>query len=97
MKKLENTANIWTVCPECKGQGKKSRRIGKKVRLQYQMAVELFEKSNSEGTFPVRPKAHLDSCLNCSGSGLVAAMSAPIPDSEHYPHVAIIEIGRAHV
>jgi 2-polyprenyl-6-methoxyphenol hydroxylase-like FAD-dependent oxidoreductase len=90
VKKLEHTANIWTVCPECKGQGKKSRRIGKKVRLQYQMAVELFEKSNSEGTFPVRPKAHLDSCLNCSGSGLVAAMSAPIPDSENYPHVAII-------
>jgi hypothetical protein len=24
---------------------------------------------------PIRPKAHLDSCLNCSGSGLVAAIS----------------------
>jgi hypothetical protein len=35
---------------ECKGQGKKSRRISKKVRLHYQMAVEQFEKSNGEGT-----------------------------------------------
>jgi 2-polyprenyl-6-methoxyphenol hydroxylase-like FAD-dependent oxidoreductase len=90
VKKLENTVNIWTVCPECKGQGKKSRRISKKVRLHYQMAVEQFEKSNGEGTAPIRPKAHLDSCLNCSGSGLVAAMSPPIPDTENYPHVAII-------
>jgi 2-polyprenyl-6-methoxyphenol hydroxylase-like FAD-dependent oxidoreductase len=54
------------------------------------MAVEQFEKSNGEGTAPIRPKAHLDSCLNCSGSGLVAAMSPPIPDTENYPHVAII-------
>jgi 2-polyprenyl-6-methoxyphenol hydroxylase-like FAD-dependent oxidoreductase len=90
VKKLENTVNIWTVCPECKGQGKKSRRISKKVRLHYQMAVEQFEKSNGEGTAPIRPKAHLDSCLNCSGSGLVAAISPPIPDTENYPHVAII-------
>jgi 2-polyprenyl-6-methoxyphenol hydroxylase-like FAD-dependent oxidoreductase len=28
--------------------------------------------------------------LNCSGSGLVAAISPPIPDTENYPHVAII-------
>jgi DnaJ-class molecular chaperone len=49
VKKLENTVNTWTVCPECKGQGKKSRRISKKV-LHYQMAVEQFEKSNGEGT-----------------------------------------------
>jgi hypothetical protein len=39
------------------GQGKKSRRISKKVH--YQMAVEQFEKSNGEGTAPIRPKAHL--------------------------------------
>jgi hypothetical protein len=35
---------------ECKGKVKKSRRISKKVRLHYQMAVEQFEKSNGEGT-----------------------------------------------
>jgi hypothetical protein len=67
----------------------KAAEVRKKVRLHYQMAVEQFEKSNGEGTAPIRPKAHLDSCLNCSGSGLVAAISPPIPD-KNYPHVAII-------
>jgi 2-polyprenyl-6-methoxyphenol hydroxylase-like FAD-dependent oxidoreductase len=90
VNKIENTAETWTVCPECKGQGKKSRRISKKVRLQYQMAVEQFEKSNGEGIAPVRPKAHLDSCTNCSGSGLVAADIPPTADAENYPHIAII-------
>ena len=90
MNKIENTSETWTVCPECKGQGKKSRRISKKVRLQYQMAVEQFEKSNGEGIAPVRPKAHLDSCTNCSGSGLVAAAISPTAYTENYPHIAII-------
>ncbi|WP_339921162.1 NAD(P)/FAD-dependent oxidoreductase [uncultured Flavobacterium sp.] len=90
MKKLENTATSWTVCQECKGQGKKSRRINKKVRLQYQKAVEQFEKSNGESPAPIRPKAHLDSCSNCSGSGLIPAASPTIADSENYPHLAII-------
>jgi 2-polyprenyl-6-methoxyphenol hydroxylase-like FAD-dependent oxidoreductase len=90
MKKLENIFSSWTICQECIGQGKKSRRISKKVRLRYQLALEQFEKSNSEGMAPVRPKAHLDSCLKCSGSGLVQSDSFPIADKENYPHVAII-------
>ncbi|SEA90046.1 2-polyprenyl-6-methoxyphenol hydroxylase [Flavobacterium gillisiae] len=90
MKKLENTTTSWTSCPECKGQGKKSRRINKKVRLHYLKAVEQFEKSNGEGAAPIRPKAHLDSCSNCSGSGLVPSTSPPIVDTENYPNVAII-------
>jgi hypothetical protein len=59
VKKLENTVNTWTVCPNVRAKVKKSRRISKKVRLHYQMAVEQFEKSNGEGTAPIRPKAHL--------------------------------------
>ncbi|WP_016991333.1 FAD-dependent oxidoreductase [Flavobacterium sp. ACAM 123] len=90
MKKLENAANSWTICLECKGHGKKSRRISKKVRLHYLKEVEQFNKSNGDGTAPIRPKAHLDSCTNCSGSGLVPSMSPPIADTENYPHVAII-------
>jgi 2-polyprenyl-6-methoxyphenol hydroxylase-like FAD-dependent oxidoreductase len=90
VKKLENTATSWTICQECKGQGKKSRRINKKVRLQYQKAVEQFEKSIGESPAPIRPTAHLDSCSNCSGSGLIPAASPPIADSENYPHLAII-------
>lgn len=60
------------------------------MRLRYQIALEQFEKSNGEGIAPVRPKGHLDSCKNCSGSGLIPNSSTPIADKENYPHVAII-------
>ena len=93
MKKVKNAENekpYWIICPKCKGQGKKSRRIRKKVRLRYQKEVEEFEKSNGIGTPPVRPKGHLDSCANCSGSGLVPSPEPPKIDAENYPHVAII-------
>ena len=87
---MENTATNWISCPECQGRGKKSRRLSKKVRLQYQIALELFEKSNGEGTAPVRPKSHLYTCLNCNGSGLIPSHSPAIADKENYPQVAII-------
>lgn len=80
----------WTICLECQGRGKKSRRLRKKVRLRYQNAIDQFEKTKGEGTTPVRPKGHLDSCMNCSGSGLAPSTSSPIADKENYPHVAII-------
>lgn len=83
----------WAICQECRGRGKKSRRLSKKVRLQYQMAYDQFEKTKGEGAAPVRPKAHLYSCLNCGGSGLVHATSQSIADKENYPHVAIIGAG----
>lgn len=85
-----NDATHWTMCTECQGRGKKSRRLRKKVRLRYQAAVAQFENTNGEGTAPVRPKRHLDSCANCSGSGLISSENHPIPDTENYPHVAII-------
>jgi len=75
---------------ECQGRGKKSKRLRKKVRLRYQRELDEFEKNNREGPTPVRPKAHLDSCPNCSGSGLISATSDPVVDKENYPHVAII-------
>lgn len=90
MEKAQNITTNWALCPDCEGQGKKSRRISKKERLQYQKALDLFEKMPNEGTVPVRPKANLYSCLNCNGSGLIAAVSPPMPNKENYPHVAII-------
>jgi hypothetical protein len=81
VKKLENTVNIWTVCPECKGQGKKSRRISKKVRLHYQMAVEQFEKSNGEGTAPIRPKT-LGFLLELFRFWISCCYKPSIPDSK---------------
>jgi len=90
VKKAENEESGWTICPECQGRGKKSRRLSKKVRLHYQQALDQFEKTKEEGTAPVRPKAPLYSCPNCSGSGLIRSANPPKADAENYPHVAII-------
>lgn len=87
---MENETSSWTMCDECDGRGKKSRRISKKVRLQYQMELEQFKKTNGEGTAPVQPKANLYPCLKCSATGLLPAKNPPKPDNENYPHVAII-------
>ncbi|HSD09182.1 NAD(P)/FAD-dependent oxidoreductase, partial [Flavobacterium sp.] len=93
MIKAENEKQNWIVCNECQGRGKKSQRISKKLRLQYQIALEQFEKNKGQGTVPVRPKAHLITCINCSGSGLIQSSSLPVVDTENYPHVAIIGAG----
>lgn len=90
MEKVKNEKASWTMCPECKGRGKKSRRLRKKVRLIYQAELEHFKKTNSEETPPIRPKKTHYPCLNCSGSGLIHADSHPIADKENYPHIAII-------
>ncbi len=90
MNTVSNKATNWSTCKECQGRGKKSQRLRKKVRLNYLREVEVFEKSGSQGVAPVRPKGHLSLCLACSGSGLIPADSHPLPDKEHYPHVAII-------
>lgn len=89
----ENKAKSWTMCQDCQGRGKKSKKLRKKVRLQYQIARDEFEKSNFEGNAPIRPKGHLYSCLNCAGSGLVPAAHPPLANIENYPHVAIIGAG----
>ena len=80
----------WAICPACNGRGKKSQKLRKKVRLNFQKEVEQFENSTNEGAAPIRPKGHLNSCLNCSGSGLIQSANFPLPDKENYPHVAII-------
>lgn len=82
--------NNWSACPDCKGRGKKSRRIRKKVRLSYQRAQEQFEKSNQKTTPPTPPKGHLSPCETCSGTGITTADSPPAPDHDNLPHVAII-------
>jgi 2-polyprenyl-6-methoxyphenol hydroxylase-like FAD-dependent oxidoreductase len=87
---VKNKNGSWTICQECQGRGKKSRKLSKKVRLHYQMALDKFERTKGEGMAPVRPKGHLYSCPNCSGSGLLQSASHPTVDKENYPHVAII-------
>ena len=87
---MEHEKTRWSMCPACQGRGKVSKKLRKKVRLSYQRALEAFAQSNGEGLAPVRPKAHLDACLNCAGSGLIPATNPPVVDTENYPHVAII-------
>ena len=87
---MKNQQGNWTTCRECQGRGKRSMRLRKKVRLRYQRELDQFEKINSEGTAPVRPKGHLYDCLNCGGSGLINSTDLPLVDTENFPHVAII-------
>lgn len=80
----------WTFCPECKGQGRKTRKLRKKVRLSYLAEIEQFEKSNAEGPPPTRPKSPLYVCPDCKGSGLISSTNPPEVNKENYPHVAIV-------
>lgn len=90
---MKKTATSWRSCPDCKGRGKKSRGLSHKARLRYQRELEQFEKSNGTGITPVKAKAHLYDCVNCKGSGLIAASTPPIADTKNYPHIAIIGAG----
>mgnify|MGYP000165070984 CR=1 FL=1 len=83
----------WAPCPDCKGAGKKSQRLRKKVKQQYLKDLALFEKNNEQGKAPIRPKPHQAPCTACSGSGLLSAAKPPKPNFENYPHVAIIGAG----
>ena len=78
------------MCPKCKGRGKKSQRIRKKAKLNYEQALKEFERSNGKTTKPTPPKGHLIPCSECSGSGLLPTAKPPEPDTERFPHVAII-------
>lgn len=80
----------FTTCTECFGLGKKKRRIRKSLRLRYQIELAEFEKNNNEGIVPISPKAQTYICSNCSGSGIISSENFPIPDTENFPHVAII-------
>ncbi|MEH6558074.1 MAG: NAD(P)/FAD-dependent oxidoreductase [Oceanicoccus sp.] len=90
---MSKAADNWVVCLECQGRGKTRKKLRKKVRLRYRRELDQFEKTKNEGVAPVRPKGHLDTCLNCAGSGLVHSAIQPLPDKENYPHIAIIGAG----
>ena len=87
---MQTKTPCFTACTECLGLGKKKRRIKKSLRLRYQSELELFEKTNGEGTAPTRPEAHLYICPVCLGSGVIPSDSFPMADTENLPNVAII-------
>lgn len=90
MKKIENEDASWTICSECNGQGKKSRGLSKKAKQNYLNELSAFQEINGKSTAPTRPKAHLYSCNNCCGSGLIVSTESTVATNENYPHVAII-------
>ncbi len=75
MEKLENSVTSWTVCQNCKGQGKKNRKQPKKSLIQQEIIVSKNEQI---------------SCKKCLGSGLIASANFPQIDAENYPNIAII-------
>ncbi|MGV3459239.1 MAG: FAD-dependent oxidoreductase [Flavobacterium sp.] len=88
---MESATTSYTACTKCRGRGKISRGIAKKLQLQYKTALAQFEQTKT-GTPPPPPKAHIVNCPVCGGSGLVAAAAPPSPNPD-YPHIAIIGAG----
>ncbi len=78
MEKLENSFANWSVCQNCKGQGKKNRRQPKKSLIQKEK---------------VATKNEQIACKICLGSGILPSVNFPQVDNENYPHVAIIGAG----
>lgn len=87
---MVNEEDSWISCDECHGRGTKRHKIRNAVKIHYQLACEEFEKSNGQGTAPVRPKGHPYLCETCNGIGILPSTSPPIADTKKYPHVAII-------
>jgi len=90
LKSEDNIEAHWTVCQECEGRGKKSRKFKKKARLHFRIELDQFEKEKDDGKVPARLNRHLYTCEQCAGSGLLPAAKPAIADTVHYPHVAII-------
>ena len=78
MEKLENSVTSWSVCQNCKGQGKKNRRQPKKSLIQQEK---------------VATKNEQIACKICLGSGILPSVNFPQVDNENYPHVSIIGAG----
>ena len=75
MEKLENSFARWSVCQNCKGQGKKNRKQPKKSLIQQENIVSKNEQI---------------SCKKCLSSGLIASIDFPKTDTKNYPNIAII-------
>jgi 2-polyprenyl-6-methoxyphenol hydroxylase-like FAD-dependent oxidoreductase len=75
LEKLENSVTSWTVCQNCKGQGKKNRKQPKNSFVEQESIVSKNEQI---------------SCKKCLGSGLIASTNFPQIDAENYPNIAII-------
>ena len=81
----KNGACNWAVCEDCKGFGKKKRAIKSAVKKRHHTATKI-----TEPTATVAPKFHTENCLTCAGKGIIATQNPLVPNTNQYPHVAII-------
>ena len=81
---MQNIIN-WSVCIKCNGTGKIKQRIRKNKRSK-------FEK-NPSNIAALSHKISLQTCLNCTGSGLITSEKQAVPNREEFPHIAIIGSG----
>ena len=79
-------------CIHCQSHGKITLPIWKRARYRYARRLKQFEEGykNTETPKPLIP--HIDSCKNCSGTGLTSSENFPEIDT-NYPHIAIIGAG----
>jgi salicylate hydroxylase len=90
VKNIDKEYSCWNICPDCHGQGKKSIRSRKKVKLRYQRAMENLEMGQGAESANLRLKSNLQPCATCNASGIVAATKFPEADTVNFPHLAII-------
>jgi 2-polyprenyl-6-methoxyphenol hydroxylase-like FAD-dependent oxidoreductase len=90
VKKVAHKETYWNACQNCKGNGKKRKSVRKNIRLEYQKALEFFEKSDGKIPAPIKPKGVLQACTNCKGIGLIQSNFKTLVNKEKYPHIAII-------
>ncbi len=78
------------ICHQCKGEGKKPRRVNKRIN-----------KNNKTAFLEKKPKITYYKCKNCDGSGLIKIIKTDTSSiqndenkndkvAENYPHIAII-------
>ena len=93
MKKEPINRDYWCICEKCKGMGQLNKRLRKKIRLAYKNALAAYLKNPQIGIEPIKPKSIFEKCKLCEGSGLIKTQTAPVADTENYPHISIIGAG----
>lgn len=92
---MKQVKNYLRACPDCCGEGKKTARLSKKMRMKLKAEFKADEPSEAVGTSTqntLKLPSNRYPCAVCNGTGLVKS-EAPMPLNDAYPHLAIIGAG----